>query len=113
MQSLRPVLLFSSQTVVAAEPGASIVFPYPALPAMPAMARAWNLVVTTYELNRENGFAQTADLVLSAVNARTRLVLVNGQPRLPVRVRCFQSRCGSPATTITPTAQTFAMKPIA
>jgi len=62
---------------LAAEPGASIVLPHPAFPAMPAMARAWNLAMNTYELNRNNGFAQTADLVLSAVDARTRLVLVN------------------------------------
>ncbi len=67
----------SALYALAAEPGASIVLPHPAFPAMPAMARAWNLVVTEYELNRENGFAQTADLVLSAVDSRTRLVLVN------------------------------------
>lgn len=62
---------------LASEPGASIVLPHPAFPAMPVMARAWNLGVTRYELNRKDGFAQTADLVLSAVDARTRLVLIN------------------------------------
>ena len=62
---------------LASEPGGSIVLPHPAFPAMPVMARAWNLGVTRYELDRKDGFAQTADLVLSAVDARTRLVLIN------------------------------------
>ena len=62
---------------LAAEPGASVVLPIPAFPAMPAMARAWGLAVTGYKLEREKGFTQTADLVLDAVDARTRLVVVN------------------------------------
>jgi len=41
------------------------------------MARAWGLGVTTYELDRTQQFAQTADLVLTAVNDKTRLVIVN------------------------------------
>jgi aspartate/methionine/tyrosine aminotransferase len=61
----------------AAEPGTSIAMPNPGFPAFAVMARAWGLVVTTYALQRENGFAQTTDLVLAAVNEKTRLVLVN------------------------------------
>jgi aspartate/methionine/tyrosine aminotransferase len=59
---------------LAAEPGASIVLPNPGFPAFAAMARAWGLEVTTYELERTQGFAQTADLVLAAVDDETRLV---------------------------------------
>jgi aspartate/methionine/tyrosine aminotransferase len=62
---------------LAAEPGASIVLPFPSFPAMPAMARAWGLSVSTYTLRRDDGFAQTAEHVLAAVDNSTRLVLVN------------------------------------
>jgi aspartate/methionine/tyrosine aminotransferase len=62
---------------LAAEPGASIVLPHPGFPGFAAMARAWGLGVTAYELDRTRGFAQTADLVMAAVDRATRLVLVN------------------------------------
>lgn len=62
---------------LAAEPGSSIALPHPGFPAFAAMARAWGSKVTTYALDRKAGFAQTADLALAAVNADTRLVLVN------------------------------------
>lgn len=60
-----------------AEPGASIVLPDPCYPAVPVLARAWGLRVATYPLRRENGFAQTAESVLAAVDADTRAVFVN------------------------------------
>jgi aspartate/methionine/tyrosine aminotransferase len=62
---------------LAAEPGASIALPHPGFPAFAVMARAWGLEVTTYELEREHGFAMSAERVLSAVNKGTRLALVN------------------------------------
>ena len=62
---------------LATEPGAAIALPHPGFPGFAAMARAWGLTVTGYELERRNKFAQTADLVLTAVNEKTRLVLVN------------------------------------
>jgi aspartate/methionine/tyrosine aminotransferase len=62
---------------LAAEPGASIVLPNPGFPAFAAMAGVWGLGVTTYELEREKGYLQSADLVLTAVNNETRLVVVN------------------------------------
>lgn len=62
---------------LAAEPGASITFPFPAFPAMPVMARAWGLNVATYALERGSGFKQSAERVLAAVGESTRLVLVN------------------------------------
>ena len=62
---------------MAAERGASIVLPSPAFPAMPVMAQAWGLGVNTYALDRKMGFAQSADKIVAAVDASTRLVLVN------------------------------------
>ena len=62
---------------LAAEPGASILLPHPGFPGFAAMARAWGLGVTTYKLERAQGFAQTADLIMAAVDSATRLVLVN------------------------------------
>lgn len=62
---------------LASEPGASVVLPSPVFPAMPVMARAWGLEVRTYPLSRERGFEQSAELVLSAVDEHTRLVIVN------------------------------------
>lgn len=64
-------------TALFAEPGASIVLPKPAYPAVPVLARAWGLQVREYELERENGFAQTAAGVLGAVDSSTRAVFVN------------------------------------
>jgi aspartate/methionine/tyrosine aminotransferase len=60
-----------------ASPGASIALPLPGYPAFEAMAKAWGLGVRTYGLHREQGFAQNADLVLAAVDATTRLVVIN------------------------------------
>jgi aspartate/methionine/tyrosine aminotransferase len=62
---------------LAAEAGASVVLPTPGFPAFAVLARAWGLTVRTYQLDRESGFAQTADLVLGAVDGTTRLVIVN------------------------------------
>jgi len=62
---------------LAAEPGASITLPFPSFPAMPVMARTWGLNVSTYALDRANGFKQSAERVLAAVGESTRLVLVN------------------------------------
>jgi aspartate/methionine/tyrosine aminotransferase len=62
---------------IAADPGASVVLPNPGFPAFAAMARVWGLGVSTYELKREQGFEQTADLALAAVGSGTRFVIVN------------------------------------
>jgi aspartate/methionine/tyrosine aminotransferase len=64
-------------TCLFAEPGASIVLPKPAYPALPVLARSWGLQVREYALRPEYGFAQTAEGVLAAVDASTRLVFVN------------------------------------
>src|SRR6202012_785743 len=60
-----------------AEADASIVLPFPAFPAMPAMAQAWGLGVHTYTLSQKTGFGQSSGQVLAAVNDCTRLALVN------------------------------------
>jgi aspartate/methionine/tyrosine aminotransferase len=60
-----------------AEPGASIVLPRPAYPAMPVLARAWGLRVREYAVDAARGFAQDAATVLAAVDDTTRVVLVN------------------------------------
>jgi aspartate/methionine/tyrosine aminotransferase len=62
---------------LASEPGASITLPFPVFPAMPVMARAWGMNVSTYALDRADGFKQSAERVLAAVGESTRLVLVN------------------------------------
>jgi aspartate/methionine/tyrosine aminotransferase len=57
--------------------GGSIVLPKPAYPALPVFARAWGLAVREYAMDGEGGFSQSADLVLGAVDASTRVVFVN------------------------------------
>ena len=64
-------------TAYFAAPGASIVLPKPAYPAVPVLARAWGLQVREYALRPEYGFAQTAEGVMAAVDASTRAVFVN------------------------------------
>ena len=60
-----------------AEPGASIVLPRPVYPALPVLARAGGLQVREDALRPQYGFAQTAEGVLAAVDATTRMVFVN------------------------------------
>jgi aspartate/methionine/tyrosine aminotransferase len=64
-------------TALFAEPGASMVVPKPAYPAVPVLARSWGMQVREYALDREEGFAQTATNVLKAVDSSTRVVFVN------------------------------------
>jgi aspartate/methionine/tyrosine aminotransferase len=64
-------------TCLFAEPGASIVLPRPAYPALPVLAKAWGLQVREYALRPEYGFAQTAESVLTVVDGSTRVVFVN------------------------------------
>lgn len=60
-----------------AAPGASIVLPRPVYPALSVLSRAWGLQVREYELQAEQGFAQTAAAVLTQVDTSTRVVFVN------------------------------------
>jgi aspartate/methionine/tyrosine aminotransferase len=64
-------------TCLFAAPGASMLMPRPAYPALPVLARAWGMQVREYTLRPEYGFAQTAEAVLAAADATTRAVFVN------------------------------------
>jgi len=64
-------------TCLFAGDGGSIVLPKPAYPAVPVLARTFGLKVREYDLRREEGFTQTAEQVLSLVDASTRAVFVN------------------------------------
>jgi len=64
-------------TCLFAAPGASLVAPRPAYPAVPVLARAWGMQVREYALRPEYGFAQTAEGVMAAVDASTSAVFVN------------------------------------
>jgi aspartate/methionine/tyrosine aminotransferase len=64
-------------TCLFAAPGASMVLPKPAYPALAVLARSWGMQVREYSLRPEHGFAQTAEGVLAAVDASTRVVFVN------------------------------------
>ena len=64
-------------TCLLAEPGASMLMPRPAYPALPVLARAWGMQVREYALRPEFGFSQTAEGVLAAVDTTTRAVFVN------------------------------------
>jgi aspartate/methionine/tyrosine aminotransferase len=67
----------SALLCLVADPDASIVLPFPAFPAMPVMSQAWALGVQSYTLERNKGFAHSADAILAAVSSSTRMVLVN------------------------------------
>jgi aspartate/methionine/tyrosine aminotransferase len=64
-------------TALFAAPGATLVSPRPAYPAVPVLARAWGMQVREYPLRPEYGFSQTAEGVMAAVDASTRAVFVN------------------------------------
>jgi aspartate/methionine/tyrosine aminotransferase len=67
----------SSVMCLAAEPGATILLPFPMFPAFASVAQAWGFHVETYSLDRRDGFIQTAERILSKVTDKTKLVLVN------------------------------------
>jgi aspartate/methionine/tyrosine aminotransferase len=64
-------------TCLFAGDGGSIVLPKPVYPAVPVLARTFGLSVREYPLRREQGFAQTAEQILSFVDGKTRAVFVN------------------------------------
>ena len=64
-------------TCLFAEPGASIVVSRPVYPAVPVLARTWGMQVREYGLRPDFGYSQTAEAVLAAVDASTRVVFVN------------------------------------
>jgi aspartate/methionine/tyrosine aminotransferase len=59
------------------EPGSNVALPTPAFPAFAAMARAWNLGVNEYLLERQSGYRQSVASVVGATDAATALAVVN------------------------------------
>jgi aspartate/methionine/tyrosine aminotransferase len=59
------------------EPNSNVVLPFPVFPGMPALARIWGYQLRSYELSRDDGFEHRAARILEAVDANTKLVLVN------------------------------------
>jgi len=63
--------------VLAAEPGANIVLPFPVYPPVPVEARMFGLEPHYYHLRREHDFALDLDEVKKLVDEKTRFLLVN------------------------------------
>jgi len=60
-----------------AQPGGNVVLPSITFSPFNAMAMAWGLGLRPYEMSETNGFRQTAEHTLDAVDHDTRLVIVN------------------------------------
>ena len=61
----------------AAEPGANVVLPYPEFPAYTAIVESLGIEIRRYHLRAGNGFRIDPDEIRAAVDANTRIVLVN------------------------------------
>ncbi|MEO8028149.1 MAG: aminotransferase class I/II-fold pyridoxal phosphate-dependent enzyme [Bryobacteraceae bacterium] len=61
----------------AAEPGANVVVPWPCFSPMLSMPKSLGLETRLYHLRRENAYTVDVDEVLSLVDGRTRIVLIN------------------------------------
>jgi aspartate/methionine/tyrosine aminotransferase len=61
----------------AAEPSANVVLPYPEFPAYTAIVESLGIEIRRYHLRAENGFRIDPDEIRAAVDANTRIVLVN------------------------------------
>jgi aspartate/methionine/tyrosine aminotransferase len=70
-----------------AREGAKIVLPSPGYPAFAALARAWGLAVSPYDLCREQNFRPTIGQILETSGAGTVLALVN-TPHNPTGAVC-------------------------
>ena len=75
---------------LAAGDGADVVLPSPGYPACAALARAWGLGVTEYQLRREHGFRPTGTQILDATGPGTTLSLIN-TPHNPTGAVCPSS----------------------
>jgi aspartate/methionine/tyrosine aminotransferase len=63
--------------MVAAEPGANVVVPWPSFPPTTAIPQALGLEVRRYHLRRDDAWSVDVEEIASLVDARTRLVLLN------------------------------------
>jgi aspartate/methionine/tyrosine aminotransferase len=63
--------------LLAAEPGANVILPFPLFPSTAVMARLLGLETRFYRLRRENGFRADPDEIKKLSDAKTKLLLVN------------------------------------
>lgn len=63
--------------MLAAEPGANVVVPFPCFPPFQAIPKGLGLETRSYYLRPENGFKIDPDEIASLVDANTKLILIN------------------------------------
>lgn len=63
--------------LLAAEPGANVILPFPLFPSTAVTARLLGLETRFYRLRRENGFRADPDEIKKLSDAKTKLLLVN------------------------------------
>jgi aspartate/methionine/tyrosine aminotransferase len=71
----KPTMFFAM--LMFGEPGAEIMYPDPGFPIYRSMIEYTGAKAVPIPLREENAFAFTADAVLSAITARTRLIILN------------------------------------
>ncbi len=71
----KPTMFFAIQLF--AEPGVEIVYPNPGFPIYESVIRYSGATAVPLHLKEENGFAFSADELLSKITRKTRLVIIN------------------------------------
>ena len=71
----KPTMFFA--VLMFGEPGAEIIYPNPGFPIYESVIRYSGAKAVPMALSEQNGFAFDADTVLSQINERTRLIIIN------------------------------------
>src|SRR3546814_10221864 len=71
----KPTMFFAC--LMFGQPGAEILYPNPGFPIYESSVRFSGATAVPYPLREENGFAFSAEEVLSKLTARTRLIILN------------------------------------
>ena len=71
----KPTMFFA--VLMFGEPGAEIIYPNPGFPIYESVIRYSGAKAVPMALSEQNGFALYADTVLSQINERTRLIIIN------------------------------------
>ena len=71
----KPTMFFA--VLMFGEPGAEIIYPNPGFPIYESVIRYCGAKAVPMALSEQNGFAFDADTVLSQINERTRLIIIN------------------------------------
>lgn len=93
------------QWILAAEPGANVVVPFPGFPPFIALPEMLNVEVRRYHLRPENAFRLDVEDIKELVDTRTSLVLVNtphnptGAVVEPETLRVVHDLCASRGVT--------------